>query len=220
MSFFPSRPLLALIAGIAGIGIAIPVQAQLGEGSSRPISVVVSAGTSVPTGNFEDYHNVGIHGDLSVILNLAGQGIRFRPEISYQRFSLKANSEVVPLSVAPAAVAFARIATLGRVVPGDGSGGSDVSSLLGIMGNVELPLTRGFYLIGGVGASQVRTGATETGEDASETALAYNGGAGLRFRIGSVSTFIEGRLQTLSIEEGRALFTSVRTIPVTIGIVF
>lgn len=155
-----------------------------------------------------------------MILRLAGQGIRFRPEISYQRLSLKAFSEVVPLSVAPTAVVAARMAPVARVVPGDGSGGSDVSSLLGVMGNVELPLTRGFYLIGGVGASQLRTGATEAGEDASETALAYNGGAGLRLRLGSVSAFIEGRLQNLSIEEGRALFTSVRTIPVTIGIVF
>ncbi|MFP5354386.1 MAG: hypothetical protein ACLGIK_04410 [Gemmatimonadota bacterium] len=217
MSFFPCRFPIALIASI---GIATPVQAQQDEPSSRPVSVVVSAGASVPTGGFKDSHDVGVHGDLSVLLRLAGQGIRFRPEISYQRYSLRATPEDVPLSVAPLAVAGAREATLARVVPGTASGGSDVSTLLGFMGNLELPLARGFYLIGGVGASQIRTSATEDGEEARETALAYNGGAGLRFRVGAISAFIEGRLQNLSVEEGTALFTSVRTVPVTIGIAF
>lgn len=218
MSAFPSRTLLTLVAG--GI-IATPVRAQLGAGSSRPVSIVVSAGAAVPTGGFKDYHDVGMHGDVSVIVRLAGQAIRLRPELSYHRFALKEMlSAVVPLSVAPSSGTLARTATFARAIPGDGSGGSNVSSLLSVIGNLELPLTGGLYLIGGVGASQVKTGATETAGDASETALTYTGGAGVRFRLGAMSAFVEGRLQNLSIDEGKALFTGVRTVPVTVGIVF
>ncbi len=192
----------------------------MGAGSSRPVSIVVSGGAAIPMGDFKDYHPLGIHGDVSLVVKLAGQAIRLRPEISFQRFALKDRvAEVVPLSVSPALATLSRPATLARAIPGDGASGG-ASSLLSVLGNVELPLAGGVYLIGGVGAGHVTTGATGATTDVSQTALTYNGGAGVRFRVGAVAGFVEGRLQNLSIDEGKALFRDVRTIPVTVGIVF
>ncbi len=106
------------------------------------------------------------------------------------------------------------------VLPGYPTTLDGASTLLGLLGNVEVPLAGGLYVIGGVGATNVKSGATTAAEDASQTALTYNGGAGLRFRLGSVSGFIEGRLKSLSLDKGKALFSDVTTIPVSFGLVF
>lgn len=212
---------IALMMLAASSMVTVPLRAQWRAEPSRPVSVVVSAGTALPTGAFGDYHKLGIHGDVSLIVRFAGQGIRLRPEVSYQRFSLKNRvAEVVPLAVAPSLDERTPVPLLARTIPGDGSGGSGVSSALGLIGNIELPLVGGFYLIGGVGASRLSTGATESANDVSDTALTYNGGAGVRVRLRSLTGFVEGRLQNLSIGEGKARFNDMRTIPITIGIAF
>lgn len=217
----PRVPSIALMAFVASGMVSAPLQAQWRTGSSRPVSVVVSAGPSVPSGAFRDYHELGIHGDLSLIVTFAGQGIRLRPEVTYQRFALKSQRvAVVPLAVSPSLDQRHVAPVLASLAPGEGGQGSDVSSVLGLIGNLELPLAGGLYLIGGVGASRFETGATAASGSASETALTYNGGAGFRFRLHAVTGFVEGRLQNFAIRDGTALFSDVRTIPISVGIAF
>jgi len=38
--------------------------------------------------------------------------------------------------------------------------------------------------------------------------------------LGAISSFIEGRVKGISVDKGRSLFSEVRTIPVSFGLVF
>lgn len=198
------------------VGLAPTAWAQ---SPARSVAGIVSAGAAIPTGSFKAHHDVGFHADISALVRLAGQGLRLRPEVSVARFAIKGPiGVVVPLSVDPADGTLARAAGA-RVAPDD-EGTSGASTLLTFLGNIELPLARGAYLIGGVGATRVSSEANDSGDTRQQTALTYIGGAGVRFRLGSIGGFVEARLQNLSADDATFSFNSVRTIPVTIGIVF
>ncbi|MEP7383568.1 MAG: hypothetical protein ABI910_17925 [Gemmatimonadota bacterium] len=224
--------LVSMIGGVlfGAILVATPtmVASAQGNASTRPIAVIVSGGASVPTGGFKDYNDLGVHADVSVLVRFAGQAFRLRPEFSYSRFSLKGGGPVYQLASAPGAAVSRAVSPsftngggpLMTVLSGYGAGTDGASTLLGLLGNVEVPLTAGLYVIAGVGATNVKSGATTAAEDVSQTALTYNGGAGLRFRIGRIAGFVEGRLKNIAVDKGKALFSDVTTIPVSFGIVF
>lgn len=193
---------------VASLLAAAPLAAQVPGSSGRPISIVFSGGATVPTGSFKEYHDFGFHGDVSVLLRLFGAGIRLRPEITYGRFSVKD------------AIQSALKGTSGAGTSNAAYSSADVSTLLGAFGNIEFPLVGGLYLLGGVGAVGLSSEVTTSTTPLSETKLSYNGGAGLRFKIGGISGFVEGRLANLAVEKGAALFKDVKTIPVSFGLVF
>ncbi len=215
---------------------ATPMFAHAQTGAStRPVAVIVSGGASVPTGGFKDYNDLGVHADASLLVRLGGQAIRLRPELSYARFGVKKVALALPVSnwagqtmvnraVSPTsagrATATGVLGAAATLPPAPTPTTDGASTLLGLLGNIEVPLAGGLYVIGGVGATNVKSGATNAASDASQTALTYNGGAGLRFRIGSISGFVEGRLKSLSLDKGKALFSDVTTIPVSFGLVF
>lgn len=203
-----------------------PIWAQ-SPATTRPVTVVVSGGASVPVGGFKDYNDLGVHADVSLLVRIAGQSIRLRPEFSYSRFSLKdASGQPLPTSSFAApnrAVPGSVVRSMGAassVATSAAYGSSDASTLLGLLGNVEIPLTGGLYLLGGVGATNVKSGASNSTTDVSQTALTYNGGAGIRFRLGGISGFVEGRLKDIAVDKGKALFSDVKTVPVSFGVVF
>lgn len=205
---------VAIVTSLVGIA-----PTAWSQSPPRSVAGIVSAGAAIPTGSFEAHHDVGFHADLSALVRLAGQGLRLRPEVSIARFSVKGPiGVVVPLSVEPSVGALAR--TAGARLAPDDEGTSGASTLLTFLGNVELPLTRGSYLIGGVGATRVSSEANSSGDTVQQTALTYIGGAGVRFHLGAISGFVEARLQNLAADDAKFSFNSVRTIPVTIGIVF
>lgn len=195
---------IAVALVVASSLAAAPLAAQRMGSSGRPVSLIFSGGATVPTGSFSDYHDLGVHGDVSVLLNLFGAGVRLRPEFTYGRFSVK---EI-------------RTALSGAGSSGGAYGSGEASTLLSALGNIELPLASGLYLLAGVGVAGVSSDVTASSASLSETTLTYNGGAGLRFRLGGVSGFIEGRLANLAIDKGKALFKDVTTVPVTFGLVF
>ncbi len=222
-----SRIAGVLLGAVLVVTHTVVASAQ-GNVSTRPIAVIVSGGASVPTGGFKDYNDLGVHADVSVLVRFAGQAIRLRPEFSYSRFSVKGDGPVYQLAYAPGAAVSRAVSPsfmngggpLMTVLPGYGAGTDGASTLLGLLGNVEVPLTAGLYVIAGVGATNVKSGATTAAEDVSQTAFTYNGGAGLRFRLGPISGFVEGRLKNIALEKGKALFSDVTTVPVSFGIVF
>lgn len=193
---------------IASLVAAASLSAQGAGPSGRPISIVFSGGATVPTGSFKEYHDLGMHGDVSVLLRLFGAGIRLRPEVTYGRFSVKD------------AIRSALLGTGGAGTSGASYSSADVSTVLGAFGNIEFPLVGGLYLLGGVGAVGLSSDVTTSSKPLSETKLSYNGGAGLRFKIAGISGFVEGRLANLAVEKGAALFKDVKTIPVSFGLVF
>ena len=165
----------------------------------------------VPTGSFKDYHDLGLHADVSLLLNLLGQSLRIRPELTYGRFAL---SDDIRSALQLAGQGASGSATSAAY-------GSDaVSTLLGGFGNIEVPLAGGLYVLAGVGAVGLSTDATTGGQSINTTNLSYNGGAGVRFKVGRIAGFLEGRLTGISVDKGKALFKDVRTVPVTFGLVF
>jgi len=140
------------------------------------VRIAVSGGMSVPTGEFSDYHDLGIQASASAIIRLFGQKIRIRPELLYSRFEVaeeKVRELVATLQLQqeramPTGVQARRDALRGphllavqgasrdlKVPDLEKVRDSAISSLLGTFANVELPLGPGAfqsYIIGGIGA--------------------------------------------------------------------
>ena len=103
---------------------------------------------------------------------------------------------------------------------GSGSGG-DVTQFFAALGNIELPLAGGLYVLAGGGLlfmSLADAAAVGSGESASK--FAFDAGAGFRFRLGGASGFLEARMGTASYEQGKFGFSKAQFIPVTFGLVF
>ena len=174
-----------------------PLAAQRpGEPGARIIQFVVSGGAVVPTGKFKDVHDLGIHADGALILNVLG--FRLRPELSLTRFNIK------------------------DALAAQGASGSSLGTtqMIGAMGNIELPLFMGLYIMAGVGALSLSTDAAEGAETFNGTKFTVDGGAGLRFKAGPIGVFIEGRVNSVYTEKGAIDFKDVKVIPVTFGLVF
>ncbi|MEK7329775.1 MAG: hypothetical protein AAB113_03140 [Candidatus Eisenbacteria bacterium] len=81
------------------------------------------------------------------------------------------------------------------------------------------------YIIAGLGAFNTRTDVANAGK-LSQTQFGVDGGAGVEFRLGAISGFIEGKLQNIFTDQGfssalgSAKEFSTRIIPVTFGVFF
>jgi hypothetical protein len=166
-------------------------------GSSRPISLVISGGLTVPSADLGDLHDAGLHYDASLILNIPGLPIALRPEFSLTQFKLKD-----PVLVAP--------------------GADDVTSMMAFMGNIEVPLGGGLYVLagGGILNMSVPEAVTPDGEEESSNKFTFDAGAGLRFALGSIRGFVEARIGAASYEQGKVGFSKAQFIPITFGLVF
>ena len=58
-------------------------------GGTRPISIVLSGGMTLPAGDLGDFHDSGFHYDVSLLLNFAGLPIGIRPEFSLTQMKVK-----------------------------------------------------------------------------------------------------------------------------------
>jgi hypothetical protein len=166
-------------------------------GSSRPISLVLSGGLTVPSADLGDLHDAGLHYDAALILNIPGFPIALRPEFSLTQFKLKD-----PVLVAP--------------------GADDVTNMMAFMGNIEVPLGGGLYVLagGGILNLSVPEALTPDGEEESSKKFAFDAGAGLRFALGGIRGFVEARIGAASYEQGKVGFSKAQFIPITFGLVF
>jgi len=80
------------------------------------------------------------------------------------------------------------------------------------------------YLLAGVGAFNIKdqvTNATTGAQSFSDTNLGFDGGAGVGFKLGPISGFLETRLQNVYTKEKGFVDTkSIQQFPVSFGIVF
>jgi opacity protein-like surface antigen len=168
--------------------------------SSRPVKIGFGGGMSVPVSNAKDAFKTGFHGQAMVKWDAPKLPIGLRGTIGYERMDLKALS------------------------PGLEGNGSILSGL----GNVTLGVSVGPvkpYILAGLGVYNAKadlTGAT----GASQTKFGIDGGAGMEFKMGAISGFIEGKLENIFTDEGfnGGLWTggslATRIIPVTFGVFF
>ena len=166
--------------------------------STRPISLVISGGMTVPAADLADFHDNGFHYDASLLLNLPGLPVALRPEFSLTRFQLKN-----PIS------------------GGGGYGSDDVTQMFTAMGNIEVPLAAGLYVLAGGGLMSLSVPAAATGTvDESQSKFSFDAGAGWRFAMGSIRGFLEARVGAASYDQGKFGFEKAQFIPVTFGLVF
>lgn len=166
-------------------------------GSTRPISLVISGGMTLPAGDLGDFHDAGMHFDAALLLNIPGLPLALRPEFSLTRFKLK-----------------------DLTVPTPGATG-DVTQMITAMGNIELPLMMGLYALAGGGIMQLNVPDQATGgTEESSTSFMFDAGAGFRFSLGPARGFIEARVGAASYEQGKFGFTKAQFIPITLGLVF
>ena len=186
---------IAFVAITAGPTVSA---AQMpGMGSTRPISLVVSGGLTLPSGDLGDFHDSGFHYDASLIFNIPGFPIGLRPEFSLTQFKLKDQVITAP-------------------------GADDMTNMMAFLGNLEIGLGGGLYVLagGGILSMSVPEALAPDGEEESSKKFTFDAGAGLRFSLGSLRGFVEARLGAASYEQGKVGFSKAQFIPVSFGIVF
>ena len=186
--------------------LAAPVAAQ-DMASARAFSVGVRGGVSIPVGALaddgEDGGNASTGFNVGAFLGFtpAALPVGLRVEVGYDRFGIDA----------------------GVLAPGVEFDG-DWSIISGTVNAIVAVPTQGGvrpYLIGGVGAYNVTASveASEGGESIAfsddQTKIGVNGGAGLRFALGTLATFVEARYHAVFLEGDRASY-----IPISFGVEF
>ena len=166
-------------------------------GCRRIICLGVSGGMTVPAGDMADFHDSGFHYDASLFLNLPGLPISIRPEFSLTQMKLKD-----PVNTAPAT--------------------TDATKMFAAMGNIELGLGGGLYVLAGGGILSTTAASLASGGvgDETSTNITLDAGAGLRFRLGGISGFLEARMGSASYDQGTFGFQKAQFIPITFGLVF
>jgi opacity protein-like surface antigen len=77
------------------------------------------------------------------------------------------------------------------------------------------------YVLAGVGAFNIRDQLTSGTASFTETNIGFDGGAGLSFRMGRISGFVETRIQNVYTKAQGLIDTkSIQNFPVTFGLIF
>ena len=150
---------------------------------------LVSGGATAPVGHLGDITDIGYNAAIGVDLGVTALPVGARLEAAYNDLGYK-------------------------------GGGGDVRIISGTANAIfNLGVTRDApYLIAGVGAYNRNSGSSATGYGGGQTVAGVNGGAGLRFPLSGLSTFVEVRYHVMlgSDRDG----TNYQFIPITFGISF
>ena len=149
---------------IAAMALAIFSSASMAQ-STKPVSLGISGGASIPVGDFADIYSTGFNGTVSLGLNSYGSPIGFRVDGMYNGFNDRSDL-IVPR---PNYRIIAGTANLVYALPGRGM----------------RP-----YLIGGAGVYGQRP---DIDEAKYTTDFGLNGGIGAAFPLSGFNTFIEAR---------------------------
>lgn len=180
--------LVALLA--VALCCASPAYAQL------PVSFGISAGATIPVGDFGDLNDAGINFGAHARLSMPFVPFALRAEVQHSRMKYKATDANT-------------LVTSGTV-----NGEFDVGSPL---------LIARPYLTAGLGGYYIKTalrGATPgTDRYGDVTSFGLNGGAGLRMPLAGFSAFAEARVHWVSTGD-EFLTGSATYIPLVFGITF
>jgi len=194
-------PLLAPLAVVTLFVMHAPASGQgIGGPEYHRIRVGFGGGMSVPTSHAADALKNGINGQGYVLFD-PGIGFPLRFNVGYQKFDYKAG--------------------------GFGANSSTGSSkiLSGVAG-LSVDLFRAGpvrpYLTAGLGAFNVKDEIATAGAtaSASTTKFGIDGGGGLALKLGRLEAFVEGRVQNVYTDHGAVAAKSIRSIPVTFGVLF
>lgn len=190
---------IVLIALAAAVSVTTPAHAQSASypSAARPhrIRLGIAGGVDVPTSHAGDVFRSGLHGQGFLLVNLGFlPSLRFN--LGYSRFDYKADaSQTIP----------------------EGATSRILSGVVGLkMDLLHGPVRP--YLLAGLGAFNLKS--SSDAASSSSTKFGIDGGAGLSFKLGRIDGFIEGRIQNVYTDKGMIDTKSIKTIPVTFGIIF
>jgi opacity protein-like surface antigen len=202
----PSPQAILAFAFVASV--ALRASTAMGQGSTslvKPISIGISGGVSVPTGDLANGSggftgvNTGYNVTGSIAVGLPVLPLGLRGDVSYNGFGSKN----------------------GQFAQADGASGpySANVKVIGATANVvySLPLPAPIvtpYAIAGIGMYDVRTSPT-VGSSTSKTDFGYNIGAGVKIPLVAFNAFVEARYHHVSQSNG-----SVSFVPITVGVMF
>ncbi len=164
--------------------------------AARPVKIGFGGGMSVPVSDAENAFKNGLHGKAMVKWEAPVLPLALRGSVGYSQLDLRG------------------------LTPGvDGK-----EKILSGLANVSYGFPVGPikpYIIAGVGAFNIKTEVAGT-TSPSETKFGVDGGAGLEFKLGGISGFIEGKVENIFTDQGPAGGQSFDTmiVPVTFGIFF
>jgi opacity protein-like surface antigen len=190
-----SQPIM-LVLGVATTLLSVTsAAAQIPE--RHLVRVGFGGGMSVPTSNAGDALDNGINGQAYLLVD-PGLGFPLRFNLGYQKFDFK------------------------DALVGGPEGDSTILSGIGglTFDLVSLGPVRP-YVTAGIGAFNVRQEIEGlAGGSTSSTRFGIDGGGGLALTIGRLEAFVEGRVQNVYTDEGVIDSSSIRSVPVTFGILF
>jgi opacity protein-like surface antigen len=179
-----------------------PLYAQTGSGdaaSSRTLRIGFGGGVTVPMSNAADAFDNGINGQGYLLINL-GVLPPLRFNLGYQKFDLKKTASTA-------------VSGSTRILSGVAGLSIDL---------VQLGPLRP-YVTAGVGAFNVKDDVEDglllpEGAATSATKFGIDGGAGIALRIGRLEGFVEARVQNVFTEAGVVDASTIRSVPLTFGI--
>ncbi len=190
---------LRALRALCAVGTFALLPAVAGAQDSKPISVGVMGGLSLPMGDLADGVESGYNITGNIYLKPAASRFSFRGDVGYESFGGKASNSVV---------------------------GFDLN-VLSVTGNILFPLSSTTaegsirpYLIGGGGLYRTKfegTGTASGQESESSNDLGIGVGGGFEFKLAGFSTFAEARFVNVF---GDGEQSSSRWIPITFGIRF
>lgn len=199
-----------LVAGMLSAAVASAVHAQgvypslFGFASdpafanNRALHVAMSGGVAMPAAEFKDRHDMGFHANVALILGKPRLPVRLRAEGSYASFRM--NQRTSP---------FRNLDEISN------------TSLISVVGNLEVAIARGFYGFAGLGAANARSAfKRDTMPDVTSFGLLYDAGLGYRFAFDKVSGFLEARVNVAKLDEQKFGYPRARTLPIAFGFVF
>lgn len=195
-------PIVVLATALAATPLA--AQSATEPFSTRPIRLGFAGGVVVPrSGASASTLKAGVQGQGFVLIQIAGLP------------ALRANVDYAKLKFDEAQL------------QAGGPIDADRTVLDGVLA-LKLDLIRTGpirpYLLAGVGAFNIKdqvSNATTGEQSFSDTNVGFDGGAGLGFKLGPISGFIETRLQNVYTKEKGFVDTkSIQQFPVSFGIVF
>lgn len=168
-----------LMLGAAVVGLSLvaapAAHAQVGVG--------VSAGLSMPTGDFGDAFKSGysVNGLVGVTMPMSPVG--FRGEVGYNSWD-------------------------GKSGVANGVTASSLSGTANVVLQVPGMIVAKPYVIGGLGYHRMKIDAGGLGND-SQSKLGWNVGGGLNFGLGTLSTMLEARYVTVNTDGGSTHYVPI-----------
>lgn len=190
------------LVGIAALAAALPSVTSAQATSSKPISVGVMAGASVPIGDLGDGVGTGFNVGGHILLAPSSMSmLAFRGDVTYDRWNFK--------SIA------------GQTVDAN-------SSVLGVMGNVILRSGSAMaikpYAIGGLGLLSGKTSGklgNISYDSDRDNNFGVQAGGGLEFALSGFTTFVEAKfVNAFGGKDSEGNRQNANWIPITFGIRF